>query len=124
MSGAPGVNLLVTGVVVFSLIILKVALYSPIYEKLSIEFLETTCYVNLILLFFASFYTLEAKKDQTVAAYISGGNWKRWNWKMEMETEMEKDVENGKGRGKWKGSSVRFYFQRYEVVQTITWHLS
>ena len=40
------------------------------------------------------------------------------------KVELENGNGNGKGRGKWKGSSVRFYFQGYEVVQTITWHLS
>ena len=72
VSGAPGVNLLVTGVVVFSLFLLKERLYGPIYRKLPVEFLETICYVNIIVLSFASFYTLEAKKDQTVVVYISG----------------------------------------------------
>ena len=72
VSGAPGVNLLVTGVVMFSLFLFNKTLYSPIYRKLSVEFLETTCYVNIIFLSFSSFYTLEAKKDQTVVAYISG----------------------------------------------------
>ena len=72
VSGAPGVNLLVTGFVMFSLFLLKETLYNPIYRKLPVEFLETTCYVNIILLSFSSLYTLEAKKDQTVVAYISG----------------------------------------------------
>ena len=70
VSGAPAVNLLVTGVVVFSLFILKAALCGPIYRKLPLEFLETTCYVNILS--FASFYTLETKKHQTVVAYMSG----------------------------------------------------
>ena len=65
-------KLLVTGVVVFSLFMLNKILYSPIYRKLPVEILETVCYVNIILLSFASFYTLEARKDQTVVAYISG----------------------------------------------------
>ena len=74
VSGAPAVNLLVTGVVVFSLFILKAALYGPIYRKFPVEVLETTCYINIIFLFlsFACFYTLETKKDQAIVAYISG----------------------------------------------------
>ena len=72
VTGAPAVNLLVTGVVVFTLFILKAALYGPIYRKLPIEFLEVTCYVNIIVLSFASFYTLETKNGQFVVAYISG----------------------------------------------------
>ena len=72
VSGVPGVNLLVTGVVVFSLFLLKVALYGPVYRKIPLEFLEITCHVNIVVLSFASFYTLQTKKDQTVVAYISG----------------------------------------------------
>ena len=72
VSGAPGVNLLVTGVVVLSLLLLKERLYGPIYRELSVDFLEATCYINIIVFSFASFYTLEAKIDQTVVAYISG----------------------------------------------------
>ena len=72
VSGAPAVNLLVTGIVVFSLYVLKAALYGPVYRKLPVEFLETTCYVNIIVLSFASFYTLETKRHQIVVAYISG----------------------------------------------------
>ena len=72
VTGAPAVNLLVTGVMVFTLFLLKSALYGPIYQKLPVEFLEVTCYVNIIVLSFASFYTLETKNGQFVVAYISG----------------------------------------------------
>ena len=72
VSGAPAVNLLVTGIVVFSLYVLKAALYGPVYRKLPVEFLETTCYANIIVLSLASFYTLETKRHQIVVAYISG----------------------------------------------------
>ena len=71
VSGAPGLNLLVTGVVL-SLFLLKERLYGPIYRELSVDFLEATCYINTVVFSFVSFYTLEAKKDQTVVAYISG----------------------------------------------------
>ena len=47
------------------------------------------------------------------------GNWKRLNWKMEMVNGNGNG--NGKGRGKWKGSSVRFYFQRYKAGQVVQW---
>ena len=72
VSGTPAVNLLVTGVVMFSIFMLKAALHGSIYRKLPIEFLEVTCYANIIFLSFANFYTLETKKHQTVVAYISG----------------------------------------------------
>ena len=55
-----------------STIVLKERLYGPVYRELSIDFLETTCYINIFVFSFASFYTLEAKIDQTVVAYISG----------------------------------------------------
>ena len=55
----------------FTLIILKLALHGPIYRKLPVEILEATCYINIIVLSFATFYTLEAKKDQFIVAYIS-----------------------------------------------------
>ena len=71
VTGAPAVNLLVTGVVVFTLVILKLALHGPVYRKLPVEFLEATCYTNIIVLSFATFYTLEAKQDQFIVAYIS-----------------------------------------------------
>ena len=70
VTGAPAVNLLVTGVVVFTLFKLKAALYGPIYQKLSVEFLDVTCYVFYLLL--AYFYTLETKNGQFVVAYILG----------------------------------------------------
>ena len=71
VTGAPAVNLLVTGIIVFTLVILKLALHGPIYRKLPVEFLEAICYINIIVLSFATFYTLEAKKDQFIVAYIS-----------------------------------------------------
>ena len=71
VTGAPAVNLLVTGVVVFTLFILMVAFHGPIYRKLPIEFLEITCYINIIVLSFATFYTLEVKSGQFIVGYIS-----------------------------------------------------
>ena len=62
------------------------------------------------------------REQHTVFGAIGKGGTGKWKWKMEMENGNGNG--NGKGRRKWKGSSVRFYFQRYEVVQTITWHLS
>ena len=74
VSRDPGVDLLVTGVVMVSLLLLKGCLGNNgrIYRKWPVDVLETICHMNLIFLSFASFYTLEANKDQTVVAYISG----------------------------------------------------
>ena len=74
VSGAPGIDLLVTGIVVIVLFLLKAQLgiTNCIYRKLLVDILETVCYVNIILFSIASLYALEAKGDQKVLAYISG----------------------------------------------------
>ena len=72
VSGAPAENLLVTGLTVFCLFLLKSILYGPIYQSLLVEFLETICYVNIIIFSFASFYALETRNGRNVVAYISG----------------------------------------------------
>ena len=74
VSGAPGINLLVTGIVMIILVLLKgrVEVYCRVYKKILIDILETVCYMNVTLLSFASLYVLEAKKNQQALAYISG----------------------------------------------------
>ena len=74
VSRAPGVDLLVTGIIIISLLLLKgyVGIHGCVYRKWPVDVLETTCYVNIMFLTLVSFYTLEANKNQTVAAYISG----------------------------------------------------
>ena len=71
VSNDPGVNLLVVGIVMIFLLLL-VGRCSPIYERSAIEFLEVTVYANIITLFAINLYILEAGKDQTIVAYISG----------------------------------------------------
>lgn len=70
-SNDPSVNLLLLGIAMIFLLFL-VGRCSPVYENSTIEFLETTFYVNVTLLFAFSLFFLEAGKDQTVIAYISG----------------------------------------------------
>ena len=74
VSRAPGVDLLVTGIVTIGLLLLKghVGSKSSIYRKWPVDVLEMTCYVNVIILSFARFYTLESNQDENVVAYISG----------------------------------------------------
>jgi hypothetical protein len=75
VSGDPGINLLVTGLVMVSLLLLKGCLErvkGPIYRSWPVDALETSCHINIIFLSFARFYTLESNKDQSVVAYISG----------------------------------------------------
>ena len=75
VSGDPGVNLLVIGIVIISLLVMKEKIetkYGSIYRKWPIDVLDTTCFVNIIFLCVACFYTLNSKQDQAVVAYISG----------------------------------------------------
>lgn len=71
VTNEPAVNLLVTGIVVFSLLVLKLAFYGPIYRKIPVEILEVTCYVNIVSLSLATFYSLEVKNGQFIVAYTS-----------------------------------------------------
>ena len=73
-SGAPGIDLLVTGIVMICLLLFKgyVGIHGRVYKKWPIDAIETLCYVNILILSFVSLYTLEAKQNQAAAAYISG----------------------------------------------------
>ena len=74
VSRAPGVDLVVTGIVMIAVFMLKahVSIRSCIYRRLPLDILENTCYMNIILFSVASLYVLEAKGDQITLAYISG----------------------------------------------------
>ena len=74
VSRAPGIDLLITAIVMVILTLMKSHLGSNgrIYKKWPIDVIELMCYVNLTILSLASLYTLEAKQNQTVVAYISG----------------------------------------------------
>ena len=71
---APGIDLLITGVVMIGLSLFKghVGINGCIYRKWPLDVLEITCYINLTVLSFAGLYTLEAQQDQRVVGYISG----------------------------------------------------
>ena len=74
ISSAPGVDLLITGLVMICLTLFKgyVGIHGRIYRKWPVDIIETTCYVNILILSFVSLYTLEAKQNQVAVAYISG----------------------------------------------------
>ena len=74
VSRAPGLELLITGVVMVSLLLVKgtVGMNGLVYRKWPVDVLETISYVNITVLCLATFYTLEADKDQTPLAYVSG----------------------------------------------------
>ena len=74
VSRAPGLELLIIGTVMVSLLLFKgsVGTNGLVYRKWPIDVLETISYMNITFLCLATFYTLEAGKDQTVLAYVSG----------------------------------------------------
>ena len=74
VSGAPGINLLTTGIVMICLIVFKgcVGINGCIYKKWLNDAIEMLCYINLLILSFVNLYALEANKNQTAASYISG----------------------------------------------------
>ena len=73
-SRSPGIDLLVTAIVMITVFMLKahVGMRSCIYRKLPVDIIENTCYINIILFSVASLYMLEAEGNQTILAYISG----------------------------------------------------
>lgn len=74
VSRASGIDLLITAIVMVILILIKSHLGSNgcIYKKWPIDVIELMCYVNLTILSLTSLYTLEAKQNHIVVAYISG----------------------------------------------------
>ena len=59
VSGDPSFNLLIigTGIVGILLLMKFVSAFSPVYKKWPVEYVEVICYVNLILLCMASFFS-------------------------------------------------------------------
>ena len=74
VSGDPGVGLLATGVLVLSLLVFKALLKNDrgIYKKRPVEFLEISCYVNIMCFCLARYYTIESERDQFIVSCISG----------------------------------------------------
>ena len=69
--------ILVVGVLTFGLVLFKHLIYSPayknwlIYNKLWIDILESSFFVNLIILASATFFNLTSERSQLSVAYIS-----------------------------------------------------
>ena len=74
VSGDPGVGLLATGVLVSCLLVFKALLKNDrgIYKKRPVEFLEISCYVNIVWFCLARYYTIESEKGQFIVSCISG----------------------------------------------------
>ena len=72
---APGVDLLITGLMMICLALFKgyIGFHGRIYRKWPVDIIETICYVNILILSFVSLYTLEAKQNQVAVAYIISG---------------------------------------------------
>ena len=73
ISGDPEYNLLATGILVASLIVFKVYLGDNIYKNKVIDYLENACYLNLLLLTLATFYSLNNEIVHKIATYASIG---------------------------------------------------
>lgn len=70
-SGDPGVSLLAIIAVTGGLVFLLKGQFGRIYKTWMIDVLETTCYLNVILLSAATLFLFESKRDQTTVTFIS-----------------------------------------------------
>ena len=73
VSGDPHYNLLATGILIASLVMLKVYLGDNIYKNKILDYLENTCYLNLLLLTLVTFYSLKNINTQKIVADTSIG---------------------------------------------------
>ena len=71
VSGDPRVALVSTVIVVTSLPIIKSIMERKIYKTWLIGFIEMIMYINIIAFAAFTWYTFDAKKNQTIVAYIS-----------------------------------------------------
>lgn len=70
-SGDPGVSLLAIIAVTSGLVFLLKGQFGRIYKNWMIDILETTCYLNIVLLSAATLFLFESKCDQTTVTFIS-----------------------------------------------------
>ena len=70
VSNDPAINLLAVGVIISTLLLLKICL--KVYKNKWNDYLETACFFNITLFSFVSLYFLESEGNQTIIAYISG----------------------------------------------------
>ena len=73
VSGDPHYNLLATGILIASLVMLKVYLGDNIYKNKILDYLENTYYLNLLLFTLVTFYSLENVNTQKIVADTSIG---------------------------------------------------
>ena len=75
VSGDPSVALLATAVLVSGVLILKCLFRSrsAIYKHRPVEFLEISCYVNILWFCLARYHTMERERGQFIVSYVSGG---------------------------------------------------
>ncbi len=73
VSGDPQYNLLATGTLVAILIMFKVYLGHNIYKNKVIDYLENTCYLNLLLLTLATFYSINNENVHKIVTHTSIG---------------------------------------------------
>ena len=75
LSNDPGVNLFAIALVMTGLLLLKgYSQGSRIYRKWSLDLLEMSCYVNLLLFCLAELFSLKGNRNRHVIAYISGSH--------------------------------------------------
>ena len=74
LSGDPGINILATGILVSSLLLLKGVLRSnsAIYKKWPLEVLEVMSYINIVWLCLGGYHTMETGRGQLIVSYVSG----------------------------------------------------
>ena len=70
-SSDPGVNLMAVAIVSCGLFFLK-GHFGRIYKNWIVDTVEMICYLNIALISIIKLFTLEAEKDQTILACISG----------------------------------------------------
>ena len=73
VSGDPQYNLLATGTLVTILIMFKAYLGENIYKNKVIDYLENTCYLNLLLLTLATFYSINSENVHKIVTHTSFG---------------------------------------------------
>ena len=73
VSGDPRVNLLIIGSVITGVFVVNkiVGISNRVYKKWLIEILEISCFMNLILLCLATFFSLEKERRRSVVSNVS-----------------------------------------------------
>ena len=74
LSNNPRINLLTVSLIISCPFVLKSVLLAKVYKKRSVELLEFSFYLNILLLSLVSFYLLGDQKNQLIVAYISMGS--------------------------------------------------